>query len=109
MDVHLIDAVPNLAQLSLPDGAAIDVTSVGTSSGGAAGMTGAQQHGANKQAALTKHKRLATLRAALARRGFELDRTCTGSYILMRRNQARTQASLNNAQEFVRRVGELLS
>ena len=50
-------------------------------------------------------KRLATLQAVLALKGFELHPTTTGIYIVMRWNWARRLATLDDVQDFAQQVG----
>ena len=50
-------------------------------------------------------KRLATLQAVLALKGFELHPTTTGIYIVMRWNWACRLATLDDVQDFAQQVG----
>jgi len=102
MNAQRIDAVPDLAHLALADRGAIGVAPVGAVGGVAAGVTGARQHGERDQATL---RNLATLQASLVRKGFELNPTSTGIYIVMRCNLARTLATLDDVQDFAQQVG----
>ena len=52
-----------------------------------------------------QRKRLATLQAVLARKGFELHPTATGIYVVARWNLARTLATLDDVQGFAQQVG----
>ena len=105
MDAYHIYPVSDLAEPALAHGAFVGLAPVGAAVCAAAGLSATCQHGATDKAMDAHLKRLATLQAMLARKGFELHPTATGIYIVTRWNLARTLATLDDVQGFAQQVG----
>jgi hypothetical protein len=105
MDAHHIYPVSDLAAPALAHGASVGLAPVGAAVCAAAGLIATCQHGAAYTAADAQRKRLATLQAMLARKGFELHPSATGIYVVARWNLARTLATLDDVQGFAQQVG----
>ena len=105
MDAHPIYPVSDLAAPALAHGAFVGLAPVGAAVCAATGLIATCQHGAADNAMDAQRKRLATLRAVLARKGFELHPTATGIYVVARWNLARTLATLEDVQGFAQQVG----
>lgn len=105
MDGDQIDPLPDLVApaLARPDpGGLAPVVAAAVE---AAAMTAGKQIGAATMDADVHRKRLATLQAALARKGYELHPTADGIYIVCRWNLARSLKTLDDVKRIARQMG----